>query len=108
MNDFKDNCKYLKGLFYITLAFRVTMRNGKWSFALVETKGSKFILVALEKYFHGRDGIVCVFVPALSICLLVLAALTLQTGDKLHLVFRPRSGGGRVSWMLMRDLLDNF
>ena len=41
MNDFKDNCKYLKGLFYITLAFRVTMRNGKWSFALVETKGSK-------------------------------------------------------------------
>ena len=40
-----------------------------------DAKGPKFISVALEKYFHGRDGIVCVFVPALSVCLIVLAAV---------------------------------
>ena len=78
-----------------------------------ETKGSKFILVALEKYFHGRDGIVCVFAPALSICLIVLGSdsplsrlLVLVTNYPL--VFRPRSGGGRVFWMLMRALPGNF
>ena len=94
-----------KQIFYSSFIQRLT----DWkSVGRPNAKGPKFISVALEKYFHGRDGIVCVFVPALSICLIVLAALTLQTGDKLPLVFRPRSGGGRVSWMLMRALPDNF
>ena len=75
-----------------------------------ETKGSKFILVALEKYFHGRDGIVCVFAPALSICLIVLGSDSplSRLVTNYPLVFRPRSGGGRVFWMLMRALPGNF
>ena len=47
---------------------------------------------------------------ALSIFLIVLGSDSplLRTGDKLPPGFRPRSGGGRVFWMLMRALPGNF
>ena len=65
-----------------------------------ESKGPKFIF-ALDKYFHGRDGIFCVFVPV-SVFVSLFLAVAPNWLTNYPLVFRPRSGGGRESWMLMR------
>ncbi len=48
----------------------------------------KIHLTCSRKYFHGRDGIVCVFAAALSIFLIVLGSDSPlhQTGDKLPTV----------------------